>query len=291
MSRIFINYRRNDTKAAAGRLYEWLSERYGEECVFMDVDAIVPGEDWEKAIDQAVGSTDLVIAVIGDKWLSELNQRLTQENDFVRHELEAALQKDKRIIPVLVDGVQMPSPGELPASLAPLTRRHAFDFKDERFLFDKQELMKRVDVVLGIKPAPQQAPPQADAAPPPTQQPPAQQAPEEQPPVWTPPPPPAADSDAALEAELAKWNWGAFLLGPIWGIGHGVWRSLLTLVPIYGLYEWVMLGMKGNRWAWEARRWESVARFRKSQRKWAGWGIAIDIVVILIVIGSSSGSS
>jgi hypothetical protein len=96
----------------------------------------------------------------------------------------------------------------------------------------------------------------------------------------------AAD-EAAVESELKKWNWGAFLLGPIWGIGHGVFRSLLTFVPIYGIYEWIMLGRQGNRWAWEKRRWDSVESFRKTQRKWAMWGAIVSTLLVLIVLGSS----
>ena len=79
------------------------------------------------------------------------------------------------------------------------------------------------------------------------------------------------DDQAKIDVELNKWNWGAFLLSPIWGIGNGVYRALLTLVPIYGIYEWIMCGKNGNRWAWEKRDWDSIESFRKTQRKWALW--------------------
>jgi len=270
VSRIFINYRREDTSNSASRLYEWLSERYGEDQVFMDVDAIEPGLDWAKAIDSAVGSSDLVLALIGSDWMPTLKSRLNDDDDFMRHELETALRRDIRIIPVLVDGAKMPTAVELPESLTGLTRRQAFEMREERFRYDKQELLKRVDRALGI----------AVEAPPPV----VERADLEK------PAPPEKVSDAALSAELAKWNWGAFLLGPIWGIGHGVFRSLLTLVPLYGLYEWFMLGRNGNRWAWEARTWESVESFHKTQRKWATWAIVVDVLLFLIIIGSSSSS-
>ena len=90
VSRIFINYRRSDASANASRLYEWLSERYGDEQVFMDVDAIEPGLDWAEAIERAVASSDLVLAVIGNDWLAELKVRADSEDDYVRHELEAS---------------------------------------------------------------------------------------------------------------------------------------------------------------------------------------------------------
>jgi hypothetical protein len=283
VSRIFINYRRGDTSANASRLYEWLSERYGEDQVFMDVDAIEPGLDWEEAIDRAVASSDLILAVIGDDWLAELNRRINDEDDFVRHELAAALQRDIRIIPVLVEGAKMPRADELPESLASLTRRQAFEVRDERFRFDKQELLKRVNRALGIGDGEPSAT-QAAAAPAPaaTTTPAPAAATASQPSATT-----TVEPAEAVETELKKWNWGAFLLGPIWGIGHGVYRSLLTLVPLYGLYVWVMLGINGNRWAWEKRNWESIASFRKTQRRWAAWGIVVDIVVIAAIAGSN----
>ncbi|HYZ18750.1 MAG TPA: toll/interleukin-1 receptor domain-containing protein [Gaiellaceae bacterium] len=279
MARIFINYRRGDTSSNASRLCEWLGERYGEDQVFMDVDAIEPGLDWARAIENAVGSADLVLAMIGKDWLAELKRRSADEDDFMRYELETALSRDIRVIPVLVEGAKMPPTAELPESLASLTRRQAFEIRDERFRFDKEELFRRVDRALegqGV------AVPRTERAPQPNGS--AAVAP-----VTPVEPAQPVGDDAAVENELKKWNWGAFLLGPIWGIGHGVWRSFLTFVPIYGLYEWVMLGLNGNRWAWEKRRYESPESFRKSQRKWAMWGAIVDSVLVLIVLGSSGG--
>jgi hypothetical protein len=274
VARIFINYRRGDTTTNASRLCEWLGERYGEDQVFMDVDAIEPGLDWARAIESAVGSADLVLAMIGNDWLPELKRRSGDQDDFMRYELETALSRDDvRVIPVLVEGAKMPPTAELPESLASLTRRQAFEIRDERFRFDKEELFRRVDRALEAKGVVL------------TQAPPApQRNGNGQAPVA--PVEPAAD-EAAVENELRKWNWGAFLLGPIWGIGHGVFRSLLTLVPIYGIYEWIMLGRQGNRWAWEQRRWDSIESFRKTQRKWAMWGAIVSTLLVLIIAGSS----
>jgi TIR domain len=274
MARIFINYRRGDTSTNASRLCEWLGERYGEDQVFMDVDTIEPGLDWARAIESAVGSADLVLAMIGNDWLQELKRRSREEDDFMRYELETALSReDIRVIPVLVEGAKMPPQAELPESLASLTRRQAFEIRDERFRFDKEELFRRVDRALeakGVVVTHAKAAPQSNGHAP-------------APPVE---PEPAAD-EASVENELRKWNWGAFLLGPIWGIGHGVFRSLLTFVPIYGIYEWIMLGRQGNRWAWEKRRWDSVESFRKTQRKWALWGAIISTLLVLIIVGGS----
>jgi molecular chaperone DnaK (HSP70) len=92
------------------------------------------------------------------------------------------------------------------------------------------------------------------------------------------------EEDPTLVAELEKWNWGACLLGPIWGFGHGIFRSLLTLIPIYGIREMVLLGRNGNEWAWERRRWASVESFRRTQRTWALWAFAVWIVLLSVVI-------
>ena len=99
--------------------------------------------------------------------------------------------------------------------------------------------------------------------------------------------PPAAVGDE-LERELAKWNWGAFLLVWIWGIGNNTYRAFLTWIPFYGLYEWYLLGRNGNRWAWENGQWSSVQAFRASQRKWATWGVVVVTLLVLAVIGSGS---
>jgi TIR domain/WD40-like Beta Propeller Repeat len=148
--RVFINYRRGVTSTTASRLYEWLAARYGDNQVFMDVDTIVPGRPWREAIDRAVGSSDLVLAVIGKDWLPELNRRLADEDDFMRHELETALRRDISIIPILAEGARMPRSDELPESLAAFSDYQAFELLG-RFQFDKQELLKSVDRALGLE--------------------------------------------------------------------------------------------------------------------------------------------
>ena len=88
-------------------------------------------------------------------------------------------------------------------------------------------------------------------------------------------------SSATIPQEIRGWNWGAFLLSWIWGIGNSVWIALLTLVPFVGFIMAFVLGAKGNEWAWRNRRWDSVEHFRSTQRK---WGIASAVVFVLSVI-------
>jgi len=79
----------------------------------------------------------------------------------------------------------------------------------------------------------------------------------------------------AIPAEIERWNWGAFLLNWIWGIGNNTFIALLVFIPFVGLVMPFVLGAKGSRWAWRNGRWDSVAHFQRVQRKWAIWGVVI----------------
>lgn len=86
--------------------------------------------------------------------------------------------------------------------------------------------------------------------------------------------------------EIKGWNWGAAGLTWIWGVYHGVWISLLTFIPIVNIVMVIVLGFKGNEWAWRSRPWESVERFVSSQKKWKPWGIVFFVLMILGLISS-----
>lgn len=89
---------------------------------------------------------------------------------------------------------------------------------------------------------------------------------------------------ARLPYQLDHWNWGAFLLPIPWGLAHGVYISLLFLIPIVGLVVPFYLGAKGNQKAWEARYWESEEKFASRQRKWAIAGVVVTIIVLMIYL-------
>ena len=152
MSRIFISYRREDSAPYAGRLYDRLSQRFGADQVFMDVDTIKPGVDFVEIVEAAVGSCDVLIAVIGKHWLSltgrDGQRRLDHPEDFVRLEVATALKRNVRTIPVLVEGAIMPRSDELPDDLVPLARRHALELSDARWAFDTGRLIKILEEVL-----------------------------------------------------------------------------------------------------------------------------------------------
>jgi hypothetical protein len=135
MSRIFINYRRQDSEGYVGRL-DRLSQHFERDDIFMDVDSISPGADFVKTLENAVAACDVFIAVIGPQW-SDIaddagSRRLDQWNDFVRIEIASALKQDKLLIPVLVGRSQMPSADELPDELKDLAHRNAIELSHQR---------------------------------------------------------------------------------------------------------------------------------------------------------------
>lgn len=85
--------------------------------------------------------------------------------------------------------------------------------------------------------------------------------------------------EAVVPPEIRRWNWGAFLLTWIWGLGNGTERALLVFVPIAGLAMPFVLGAKGSEWAWKNRKWKDVAAFRAAQRRWAWAGLAATVLV------------
>jgi hypothetical protein len=158
--RVFICYRREDAGYPAGWLFDQLTARLGADRVFKDVDSIEPGDDFADVITEAVSSCAVLLAVIGPRWLAAAGpdeRRLDDAGDFVRLEIEAALARGVRVIPVLVDGARMPRPDQLPASLAPLARRQAVALSHSRFSADLAALLNVLDREL--RTAPVQEPP------------------------------------------------------------------------------------------------------------------------------------
>ena len=111
-----------------------------------------------------------------------------------------------------------------------------------------------------------------------------------------------AGNKSKIPDEIGGWNWAAAFLGPLWGIHHRVWVSLVYIILMYlkatfqnpeyrslisfvFIFWCIIMGFYGNKWAWQKTKWESVEQFKKSQAKWKPWGIAV-LVIPLIIIGS-----
>jgi TRAP-type mannitol/chloroaromatic compound transport system substrate-binding protein len=120
MPRIVISYRRSDSAAMAGRIFDRLHAHYGDQSMFMDIDNIPFGTDFRRFIKDTIGQSDVLVAVVGPRWLGPRDAggpRIHDATDPVRLEIEGALQGGLPIIPVLVDGAQMPGDEELPDNL------------------------------------------------------------------------------------------------------------------------------------------------------------------------------
>jgi hypothetical protein len=147
--RVFISYRREETAAHTGRLFDSIAARFGEHNVFLDVD-MAPGIDFVERINQAVGACDVLLAVIGPRWATladdEGHPRLGDPEDFVRLEVETALRRrDVTVIPVLVGGAHMPDPDVLPGSVRALSRRNAVELSDLHWRDDVARLARTLE--------------------------------------------------------------------------------------------------------------------------------------------------
>jgi hypothetical protein len=144
VSKVFVSYRREDSAPYAGRICDRLEGALGSAHVFIDVEDIAPGMDFVQTLENTVGSCDVLVAVIGPRWLEILNTR-TNDSDFVEHEIAAALQRGITIIPVLVGGAAMPSDRDLPDRLKGFARRQALIARDDGFDQASTELLKSID--------------------------------------------------------------------------------------------------------------------------------------------------
>jgi hypothetical protein len=148
--RIFICYRRDETAYPAERLFEDLTERFNSDRVFKDTDAIQGGDNWVVRMDQAVGSCHVLLAVIGKEWLSIRDQsrkrrRLENSADPVRLEIEAALRRNIRVIPILVDKATMPRANDLPSSMADFAYRQAIELSPDQWNHNFNQLLETLN--------------------------------------------------------------------------------------------------------------------------------------------------
>lgn len=144
-----ISYRRDDTGAITGRIFDRLEARYGRDAIFRDIDNIPMGVDFRKRLNDVIERTDVLLVVMGSKWLGPRKNRrfkITDESDPVRVEIEIALSRSVPIIPLLIDKAKMPRTTDLPSSLADLSFRNAAKL-DSMYDFDHDvdRLIRHVD--------------------------------------------------------------------------------------------------------------------------------------------------
>lgn len=150
--RVFISYRRSDCQPQANGLNDGLRHRLPGARVFMDIDSIPFGVDFEQHIREEIRSCDVVLVLIGDQWLDVRDaagqRRVEDPQDFVRLEIENALASSRvRVVPVLVEDAAMPPVSALPASIARLARLSAIELSDRRWQADLERLADVVEQI------------------------------------------------------------------------------------------------------------------------------------------------
>lgn len=146
--RIFINYRRDDSEAYAGRLHQTLSTVFGADDVFMDQFSIFPGEDFAWTIQQAVSHAAVVVCVIGPRWLEVKgdppSRRIDEYGDLLRLEMTAALDRGTPVIPLIVPRGAIPEARDLPAQLRDLVDLQMLEISARHWDADVERLVVEI---------------------------------------------------------------------------------------------------------------------------------------------------
>jgi WD40 repeat protein len=153
MSKIAISYRRADSEAMTGRIFDRLINHYGKEAIFRDIDDIPPGIDFRVHINQTLLKTHILLAIVGPQWLGVsadgTANRIQEESDPVRVEVETALRRRVPLIPVLIGATKMPSSDQLPPSLKDFAFRNAVKVDTgQDFDYHMDRLIRSMDAIL-----------------------------------------------------------------------------------------------------------------------------------------------
>src|SRR5215203_1590960 len=155
--KIFISYRRADSGREVGRIRDKLMAAFGEDSTFRDLVDIPAGRDFRTVLEEETNSCNVTLVVIGPQWASITgqggNKRLFDPVDFTRIEVETGLRRlateESIVIPVLVQNAIMPSPSDIPESIATLTYQNAISIHDDPYFdFDMNRL---IDAIKGSK--------------------------------------------------------------------------------------------------------------------------------------------
>jgi len=204
VAKIFLSYRRQDSAGVAGRIYDRLRAHFGPDSVFIDVDSVPLGVDFQEHIESVLNDCGVLLAVIGPHWAgeSDTGRRIDDPEDWVRIEIGAALKRGLPVIPVLIDHIRMPTEADLPPSLARLAKRNAIDVDQGRnFHHHVGQLIEGIQFHLGRVPSA-----------PPTQERPREAA--ARPAVPQPPPPlPDRERSNSIGMTLVRIEPGSFQMG------------------------------------------------------------------------------
>ena len=152
MAKITISYRRDDSMDITGRIFDRLTSRYDRETVFRDIDSIPPGLDFREHIQASIEDSDVLMVVVGPRWMGGSRHgqpRIHAETDYVRIEVEAALNRHIPVIPLLVGGADMPQPSQLPENIREFAYRNAVQIDSGRdFDHHMNGLIRATDKIL-----------------------------------------------------------------------------------------------------------------------------------------------
>ncbi len=146
--KIFVSYRREDSEDITGRIRDRLADKYGESNVFLDIDNIPLGENFQDVVAEQLAGSMALLAVIGPNWTGHAHDplRIHDDNDFVRVEVAMALGRGIPVVPVFVGGASMSKPEDLPAELQPLCYKNGLPVRTGRdFKFDMSRLTDWID--------------------------------------------------------------------------------------------------------------------------------------------------
>jgi TolB-like protein/tetratricopeptide (TPR) repeat protein len=171
MMDVLISYRRGDDPHAVDRLFETLRRALHPYRIFLDVENIPVGTDFEEHLKRQVSSCSVLLAVMGSRWLDirgdDGERRLDNPRDFVRIEIETALDRGIPVVPVLLDNTAMPTADQLPGELKALTKRQNWEVTRKSFAADAAGLAQRIIQILAgaaaVQPSAEPAAPVADA--------------------------------------------------------------------------------------------------------------------------------
>ena len=145
---LFISYRRNDSAGYSGRVHDRLQREFGRNLLFMDVESIPLGTNFIKVLGEDIAKCDALLAVIGPGWLDARDKnghrRLGNPDDFVRIEIGTALKRGIRVIPILLEGTQVPKADQLPDDLKELALRTGLDVRHASFNEDMERLIREL---------------------------------------------------------------------------------------------------------------------------------------------------
>lgn len=127
-STIILSYRREDSAGVTGRIFDRLAQEFGTDRVFMDIDSMPAGVDFHDHLQEILADCGALLVVIGKSWRSQRKgqpARIMDPDDWVRIEVETALERGIPVVPLLIDGASLPGRDQLPETLWPLLRRNA----------------------------------------------------------------------------------------------------------------------------------------------------------------------